>query len=141
MLQLQPQGPDLWDSILPEEQRKPPEESETQGRLTVPVSIHLQLMYLKFRYRLGYETLVEEICDSIRWRRFCSIGYQEQVPETSTLIKRTYKYGEQTLVDPHALRIEALRNKKRNRGRQVRMDTTVIAMVIAANLYQLGRGP
>ena len=30
-------------------------------------------MFLKFRYRLGYETLCREVSDSITWRRFCRI--------------------------------------------------------------------
>jgi IS5 family transposase len=31
---------------------------------------YLRLMFLKFRYRLGYETLCREVADSITWRRF-----------------------------------------------------------------------
>jgi IS5 family transposase len=30
-------------------------------------------MFLKFRYRLGYESLCAEVSDSISWRRFCRI--------------------------------------------------------------------
>ena len=101
MLQLKPETPDLWDSILPVELRTLPEElarvdillqderlmepfvrrfNQTQGRPSLPISTYLRLMYLKFRYKLGYETLVEEVSDSIAWRRFCGIGYQQRVP-------------------------------------------------------------
>ena len=31
----------------------------------------LRLMFLKFRYRLGYESLCRGVSDSIIWRRFC----------------------------------------------------------------------
>ena len=31
----------------------------------------LRLMFLKFRYRLGYELLCRDVADSITWRRFC----------------------------------------------------------------------
>jgi IS5 family transposase len=148
MLQLQPKGPDLWDSILPEELKKLPEElagvnilledarlmepflsrfNETMGRPGVPVSTYLRLMYLKFRYKMGYETLVEEVSDSIRWRRFCGIGYQESVPDASTLIKLTHKYGDETLVELHRLIIDNLRKRKLVRGRKIRTDTTVVA--------------
>lgn len=148
MLQLRPKGPDLWDSILPEEVRKLPEElarvdvllqderlmepfirrfNETEGRPGVPISTYLRLMYLKFRYKLGYETLVEEVSDSIRWRRFCGIGYQERVPDSTTLIKLTHKFGDETLAEIHGMLIENLKERKLVRGRKLRTDTTVVA--------------
>lgn len=148
MLQLKPETPDLWDSILPEELRKLPEElarvdillqderlmepflrdfNETQGRPGLPISTYLRLMYLKFRYKLGYETLVAEVSDSIAWRRFCGIGYQQRVPDASTLIKLTHKFGDETLAEIHGLIIAGLRERKLVRGRKIRTDTTVIA--------------
>lgn len=148
MLQLQPQGPDLWDSILPEEVKKLSPEleqvdallkdervmqpfvsrfSEHMGRPGVPVSTYLRLMYLKFRYKLGYETLVEEVSDSIRWRRFCGIAYTQSVPDSTTLIKLTHKYGGETLQELHRLIIENLAERKLVRGRKIRTDTTVVA--------------
>lgn len=148
MLQLRPEGPDLWDSILPEEVRKLSEEltgvdellndprlmepfiqrfNETMGRPGVPVSVYLRLMYLKFRYKLGYETLVEEVSDSIKWRRFCEIGYTERVPDSTTLIKLTHKYGEDTLQELHGLILDNLKGRKLIRGRKIRTDTTVVA--------------
>ena len=148
MLQLKPETPDLWDSILPLELRKLPEElarvdtllqddrlmepfvrrfNQTQGRPGVPISTYLRLMYLKFRYKLGYETLVAEVSDSIAWRRFCGIGYQQRVPDASTLIKLTHKFGDETLAEVHGLIIANLRGRKLVRGRKIRTDTTVIA--------------
>ena len=35
------------------------------GRTTVPVSSYLRIMYLKDRYQMGYESLVEEINKSL----------------------------------------------------------------------------
>jgi IS5 family transposase len=43
------------------------------GRPSTPMEVYLRLMFLKFRYRLGYETLCREVADSITWRRFCRI--------------------------------------------------------------------
>jgi IS5 family transposase len=37
------------------------------------VECYLRLMFLKFRHRLGYESLCAEVADSIAWRRFCRI--------------------------------------------------------------------
>jgi IS5 family transposase len=40
---------------------------------STPMEAYLRLMFLKFRYRLGYESLCREVSDSIGWRRFCRI--------------------------------------------------------------------
>ena len=40
------------------------------GRLSTPVECYLRLMFLKFRYWLGFESLCAEVADSISWRRF-----------------------------------------------------------------------
>jgi len=147
MLRLQPKEPDLWDSILPKEVRRLSEELERvnqildderlmepfvrrfstkMGRPTIPVATYVRLMYLKSRYKLGYETLVDEVADSISWRIFCGIGCQGKVPDASTLIKLTHKYGEEILKEMHGLIIENLKGKKLIRGRKIRMDTTVV---------------
>jgi IS5 family transposase len=47
------------------------------------------LMFLKFRYRLGYDTLCREVSDSITWRRFCRIPLDGRVPHPTTLMKLT----------------------------------------------------
>jgi hypothetical protein len=38
------------------------------GRPSTPMEAYLRLMFLKFRYRLGYESLCREVSDSITWR-------------------------------------------------------------------------
>ncbi len=48
---------------------------------------YLRLMFLKFRYRLGYESLCREVSDSITWRRFCRIPLDGAVPHPTTLMK------------------------------------------------------
>ena len=50
------------------------------GRPSTPVECYLRLMFLKFRYRLGYESLCAEVSDSITWRRFCRIPLDGTVP-------------------------------------------------------------
>src|SRR3954465_9202563 len=84
----------LWEAVLPEEVLRLPEElarvdallddpvffapfgpffDPRLGRPSTPMEVYLRLMFLKFRYRLGYETLCREVRDSITWRRFCRI--------------------------------------------------------------------
>jgi transposase, IS5 family len=81
----------LWESLLPGEVLRLPEElarvdvllgdpvffapfvpyfHPRVGRPSTPVECYLRLMFLKFRYRLGYESLCAEVADSISWRRF-----------------------------------------------------------------------
>lgn len=51
-------------------------------------------MFLKFRYRLGYESLCAEVSDSISGRRFCRIGLDGRVPHPTTLMKLTTRLPE-----------------------------------------------
>ena len=91
MLRLTTDQPDFWDYLLPEEARRMHPElrvvdavlddqrflepfrgrfSARRGRYTIPMETYLRMMYLKTKYQLGYESLVEEVTDSVSWRRF-----------------------------------------------------------------------
>src|SRR6202453_3590605 len=63
------------------------------GRPSTPAECYLRLMFLKFRYRLGYESLCAEGSDSISWRRFCRIPPDGKVPHPTTLMKLTARCG------------------------------------------------
>src|ERR1700712_493441 len=63
------------------------------GRPSTPMETYLRLMFLKFRYLLGYESLCREVSDSITWRRFCRIGLDGAVPHPTTLMKLTTRCG------------------------------------------------
>ena len=129
MLQISTKGPDLWDSILPEQMRALPEDlahvdellnderfmlpfvrrfDERTGRRGVPVATYLRLMYLRRKHRLSYEALVESVSDSIPWRTFCGIGCRDRVPDSSTLARLTQKYGEEMLRELYSLVSEDL---------------------------------
>jgi len=117
------------DRLLDDEQLLMPfiERFNTRmGRPTVPVETYLRMMYLKFRYQLGYESLVQEVSDSIQWRRFCRIPLHESVPHSTTLIKLTKRYGPDSLKELNELLIKRARDKKLIRGQKLRVDTTVV---------------
>jgi IS5 family transposase len=95
------------------------------GRPTIPIATYLRMMYLKRRYKLGYETLVKEVKDSFSWRCFCHLSLEDSVPDDSTLIKLTHKYGEDTVRDLNDALVLKLKEEKVIRGRKLRMDTTV----------------
>jgi len=96
------------------------------GRPSTAVATYLRLMYLKYRYRLGYEVLVKEVKDSFAWRRFCHLALDESVPDSTTLIKLTHKYGEETVEALNEALVRKLKESKVVRGRKLRIDTTVV---------------
>jgi transposase, IS5 family len=144
--------PSLWESLLPEEVLRLPAElarvdvllddpaffapfaphfDPLIGRPSTPVECYLRLMFLKFRYRLGYESLCQEVADSISWRRFCRIPLDGRVPHPTTLMKLTSRCGEQAVAGLNeALWAKAAGVKLLRTGR-VRADTTVIPANVA----------
>lgn len=146
MLRLRKGQASLWESVLPPEVLKLSEElsrvdallederffapfrerfSCRWGRPTVPVATYLRLMYLKFRYKLGYKALVREVQDSFTWRRFCRLGFNDPVPDATTLVKLTQKYGPTTVRALNEALVLKLKEEKVVRGRKLRLDTTV----------------
>ena len=146
MLRLTHSQPSLWESVLPAELFRMNEElagvdrlldderffatfrerfCTRVGRPTIPVATYLRMMYLKRRYQLGYETLVKEVKDSFSWRSFCRLSFEDRVPDDTTLIKLSHKYGEGTLRELNDALVLKLKEAKVIRGRKLRMDTTV----------------
>jgi IS5 family transposase len=114
MFRTQAEQVSLWEAVLPAEVVRLPEElarvdallddpvffapfvpffDPRMGRPSTPMETYLRLMFLKFRYRLGYESLCREVADSISWRRFCRIRLDGQVPHPTTLMKLTTRCG------------------------------------------------
>ncbi len=96
------------------------------GRPTIPIETYLRLMYLKHRYGLGYETLVEEVSDSISWRRFCRIGLSERVPHSTTVLKLTQRFGPEIVEELNRETLRAAVQRKLLRSRRLRVDCTVM---------------
>lgn len=96
------------------------------GRPSIPIETYLRMMYLKFSYSLGYETVVKEVTDSITWRRFARIGLADQVPHPTTLSKITRRVGEGVILDLNRTLRAKLREQKLIRSRTLRADTTVM---------------
>ena len=142
----------LWESLLPAEVLRLPEQlarvdallddpaffapfvpffSLTAGRPSTPMECYLRMMFLKFRYRLGFESLCAEVSDSITWRRFCRIPLDGKVPHPTTLMKLTTRCGS-AAVDGlnEALLAKAAEAKLLRTGR-LRADTTVVPANVA----------
>jgi IS5 family transposase len=141
------QNPSLWESVLSPELFQMNEEltrvdklldddrffapfrerfDTRMGRPTTAVATYLRLMYLKHRYQLGYEVLVKEASDSLARRCFCHLDLGDRVPDSTTLIKLTHKYGEDTVRSLNDALVLKLKEGKVIRGKKLRIDTTVV---------------
>jgi transposase, IS5 family len=142
----------LWESILPEQVRRLPEElarvdallddpaffapfvaffDPRIGRPSTPMETYLRLMFLKFRYRLGYESLCREVSDSITWRMFCRIGLDGSVPHPTTLMKLTTRCGVRAIDGLNEALLAKAAEAKLLRTNRIRADTTVIPANVA----------
>ena len=144
--------PSLWESVLPEELRRLPEElarvdallddpafftpfvpffDPRIGRPSTPMETYLRLMFLKFRYRLGYESLCREVSDSITWRMFCRIPLDVPVPHPTTLMKLTTRCGTAAVDGLNETLLAKAAEAKLLRTNRVRADTTVVPANVA----------
>ena len=145
-------GPSPWESLLPPELLRLPDElarvdallddpvlfapfapffHPVLGRPSTPVECYLRLMFLKFRYRLGFESLCAEVSDSISWRRFCRIGLDGRVPHPMTLMKLTTRCGEAAVAGLNEALWAKAAGQKLLRTARVRADTTVVCANVA----------
>ena len=101
------------------------------GRPSIPIETYLRMMFLKHRYRLGYETLCREVADSLSWSRFCRIPLGCRVPHPSTLEKITTRCGPETVAQLNEALLVKAAAARVVRLDKVRADTTVVAANVA----------
>jgi len=137
----------LWEAVLPPELLKLPDElarvdallddpafftpfvphfDPRIGRPSTPMETYLRLMFLKFRYRLGYESLCREVSDSITWRMFCRIPLDGSVPHPTTLMKLSTRCGSAAVDGLNEALLAKAAEAKLLRTHRVRADTTVV---------------
>jgi transposase, IS5 family len=137
----------LWESLLPGAVLRLPEElarvdallddpvffvpfvpffSLTAGRPSTPMECYLRMMFLKFRYRLGFESLCAEVSDSITWRRFCRVPLDGKVPHPTTLMKLTTRCGSAAVDGLNEALLAKAAQAKLLRTSRLRADTTVV---------------
>jgi len=142
----------LWEAVLPAELLELPDELARVdgllddpvffapfvvffdpwiGRPSTPMETYLRLMFLKFRYRLGYESLCREVSDSITWRRFCRIGLDGSVPHPTTLMKLTTWCGSAAVDGLNEALLAKAAEAKMLRTHRIRADTTVVPANVA----------
>jgi transposase, IS5 family len=155
--------PTLWETILPSEfLRLPPGLSEVDrllddpvffepfeeffdpeiGRPSIPMETYLRMMFLRFRYGLGFETLSAEVADSLAWRRFCRIPLTGAVPHATTLMKITTRCGAKVVDQLNEALVQKADGAKVVKLDKVRADTTVVEANVAypSDAGLLGKG-
>ena len=141
--------PSEWESRLPPEVLRLPEDlvrvdallddpvffapffHPVLGRPSTPAECYLRLMFLKFRHRLGYESLRAEVSDSISWPRFYRIPLDGKVPHPTTLMKLTTRCGGSAVAGLNEVLWARAAQQKLLRTAVVRADTTVICANVA----------
>jgi len=96
------------------------------GRKSVPVETFLRLMYLKYRYRVGFESLCREVTDSVSWLRFCRVPLGGSVPDHSTLKKIAKRCGPSAVEALNQALLEKAAANKVLKTNRLRADTTVV---------------
>ena len=140
--------PTLWESVLPAELLRLPAQlarvdalldderffgpfrayfDPVFGRPSIPIETYLRLMFLKLRYRLGYEWLCAEVADWIGWRLFTRIGIDGKTPHPSTLMKITTRCGSEVIDQLNEALLAKAAQAKLLRVGKVRADTTVVS--------------
>ncbi len=144
--------PTLWEALLPEMCLGMPAELEVVDRLlddqlffepfvahfhavlgrpSVPIETYLRLMFLKYRYRLGFEPRCREVADSISWQRFCRIPLGTAVPHPTTLMKITTRCGAAAVEGLNEALLAKAAAAKVLKTNRVRADTTVVPADVA----------
>lgn len=144
--------PTLWDAILPAVALRLPAGlaeidrllddprffepfrpffDPRRGRPSIPMETYLRMMFLRFRYKLGFETLCAEVSDSIAWRRFCRIPLDAPVPHPTTLIKITSRCGTRAVEQLNEALLAKAAEEKLVRLDRVRADSTVVEANVA----------
>ena len=144
--------PTLWDALLPEMCLRLPAELEavdrllddpvffepfrahfhaSLGRPSIPIETYLRLMFLKYRYRLGFEPLCREVADSISWQRFARIPLGVSTPHPTTLMKITTRCGSSAVDGLNEALLAKAVEAKVLKTNKVRADTTVVEANVA----------
>ena len=144
--------PTLWDAILPEQcvslpaglaeidallddprffEPFRPFFDPRRGRPSIPMEWFLRLMFLRFRYKLGFEALCREVADSLAWRRFCRIPLGVDVPHPSTLEKIVARCGEAAVAALNEALLAKANENRLVKTDRVRADTTVVPANVA----------
>lgn len=103
----------------------------THGRPSIAMETYLRMMFLKYRYRIGFEPLCAEVADSLTWRKFCRLSLGSRAPHPTTLMKITKRCGESLIAGLNEALLAKAHEAKLVKLDKVRADTTVVEANVA----------
>jgi IS5 family transposase len=118
----------LFQAVKADLARRRP-RTQTDGRPSTPVEVILRMLVVKHLYGWSYEATERWVSDSLVLRQFCRV-YVVPVPDDTTLLRWA------NLIQPATLHhlldhvVELARTLKVTRGRQLRIDGTVVETYI-----------
>jgi transposase, IS5 family len=99
--------------------------SATRGRGQTAAEIVLRLLVLKHVRNWSFERLEQEVSLNLGYREFTRIGL-EKVPDAKALARIAQVLGGEVIEKIHRRLVEIARNRGVVKGRQMRVDTTVV---------------
>jgi len=85
----------------------------------------MRAMIIKQMNHFSYDELTFHVADSQTYRTFCKIGFTDQAPKRSTLAENIKRIQASTLEQANRIIVEAAISAGIERGRKVRIDSTV----------------
>jgi len=96
-----------------------------RGRHSTPVEVVLRLLVVKRLYGWSYAETERFVADSLVLRQFCRV-YLQPVPDDTTLIRWANLIGPETVAALNDRAVALAREQRVTRGRQLRIDGTVV---------------
>ena len=115
---------DLFQRVKANLARRSP-QTLSRGRPSTPVEVILRMLVVKRLYGWSYEETEHFVGDSLILRQFCRL-YFERVPDDTVLIRWANVIGPATLTQLNDRIVALARELKVTRGRQLRVDSTVV---------------
>ena len=103
--------------------------SLTRGRHSTPVEAILRILVVKRLYHWSYDETHHFVSDSLVLRQVCRV-YLQPVPDDTTLIRWANTIGPDTLQELNDRVVELAKQLKVTRGRNLRVDSTVVETTI-----------
>jgi len=99
--------------------------SRTRGRPQTEAEVALRFLLLKHVRNWSFDTLEREVRANLVYRSFTRIG-MEKVPDAKTLARIAQALGPDVIRDLHERLVKIAQQRGVVRGRQLRVDTTVV---------------
>src|SRR6202795_3934378 len=114
----------LVDTVYEAQGERHP-QSRRRGREQTPAEVVLRLLLLKHIRNWSYDTLEREVRANLVYRAFTRVG-DGKVPDAKTMARLGQLIGPEVIEELHQRIVQLAQEHGVTRGRQLRVDTTVV---------------